>query len=83
MIFEIYSSEGDAYIHVFKDRETWVNAEKENIEGTVWEDDIGGYINQFMNRPHEGDILQWEGRMLIEGNLLVPQIKERIKEIDL
>ena len=83
MIFEIHSSEGDAYIHVFKDREAWLEAEKENIKGTIWENDIGGYINQFMNNPHEGDIFAWTGRMLIEGETLVPQIRERIKEVGL
>ncbi len=54
------------------------------MEGTYDEEDTKEYMSQFIKDPHKFD-LEYDGgkRILIEGKVIFPKIKEIIKEIDL
>ena len=85
MIFEIICEEGEISLSIYTDREDWVKREKEDIEGTDLEEDSVKYLEQFIGSLHE-DILsleEYEGRILIEGKIIMPKIKSTINVIDL
>ena len=85
MIFEISVDEdGQAYFNVYEDTDEWVKEEKKDLEGTYDEEDTKGYMSQFIKDPHKFN-LEYDGgkRILIEGKVIFPKIKEVIKEIDL
>ena len=86
MIIDIDNPDGDVYVRVFATREDWLNKEREKNDGTIFEEDAEAYLNQFVHSYPE-DFDKWGNygapRMIIEGDIIVPQIKERIKEIGL
>ena len=86
MIFEIDCNEGDVSFYTYEDREEWTRVEKGNIKGTELEQDSVKYLKQFIASLSEDDTVdlqEYQGRILIEGKIIVPEIKSTVNVIDL
>ncbi len=85
MIFEIVCDEGFIQLNIYDDRDEWLDVEKDEIGGTPLEKDSVKYLKQFVKsfRCHNMDLKAFQGKILIEGEAIVPKIKSTINVIDL
>ncbi len=85
MIFEINCDCGYIQLNIYEDRDEWVDVEKEEIGGTPLEKDSVKYLEQFIKsfRCHSVDLKAFQGKILIEGETIMPKIKSTINVIDL
>ena len=83
MIFELNNEVDGIYFNVFKDKKEWLENERRDLEGTYDEENANEYLAKFRKNAESVDIGYGEWKILIEGEIIVPKIKEIIKEIDL
>ena len=85
MIFEITCNEdGDIYFNEYEDEEDWLEKERDDISGTVLEEDSEKYLAQFASTHQAvGDLRDFEGKILIKGIIIRPKIKSKINILDL
>ena len=85
MIFEIVCDCGYIQLNIYEDRDEWVDTEKDEIGGTPLEKDSVKYLEQFIKSFPEAniDLKTFQGKILIEGETIMPKIKSTINVIDL
>ena len=85
MIFEIACDCGYIQLNIYEDRNEWLDAEKDEVKGTPLEKDSVKYLEQFIKsfRCHNVDLKVFQGKILIEGETIMPKIKSTINVIDL
>jgi len=85
MIFEIACDCGYIQLNIYEDRNEWLDAEKDEVKGTPLEKDSVKYLEQFIKSFPEAniDLRIFQGKILIEGEAIVPKIKSTINVIDL
>jgi len=90
MIFQITCEEGEPHLSIFSDRYEWLDYERAEIKDTDLEQDSSLYLGQFLSKKAINDLCggslelaEIEGKIIIEGEIIIPKVKSTVNVIDL